>query len=334
MATLANSYGPYDTGAGANITEAFWRLMTRWFAPNAVLANYLNELAPFGDSTGLQAKVNTGGALIRGAYGEWTSTVTQGLASVGAIAGGSERYDRLVVRNDFVANTMVIDVLTGPVAAAPNASRPALTQTTSMWEYHLADVGPLNNATSTVTAAMVLDGRWKISETGILYHEASPSGVSSIILPGSGVIPPGRHLLAEWVARTSTAAAADLYLQFNGDTAANYSFQQLFGTGGAVTFANPTAGQAQGNIGQVPGSTFGGSTVFGSGSAKINHFASTLHQRITRAESAYLQASSATSLHLLRSMYWSGAGAIATILAGLSTGNYVAGSLFTLSVLP
>src|SRR5260370_39738956 len=129
MPTNANSYGPYGAGAGANITENFWRLMARWFGQAAVAGKYLNELNPFGDSTGLQAKVDTGAALIRGAYGEWTSISIQGLAAVGSIAAGSERYDRLIVRNDVVNNLMQVHVLTGPVCAAPNASPPALNQT-------------------------------------------------------------------------------------------------------------------------------------------------------------------------------------------------------------
>ncbi len=259
MPTNANSYGPYDAGAGANITENFWRLMARWFGQAAVAGKYLNELNPFGDSTGLQAKVDTGAALIRGAYGEWTSISIQGLAAVGSIAAGSERYDRLIVRNDFVNNLMQVDVLTGPVGVAPNASRPALTQTSSMYEMLLADVGPLNNATTTITPAMVIDGRWKATESGILYFEAAPSGVSVLNIPGAGVFPPtARELEVAWQLLTTSGVGPDfLNLRFNGDTAAHYGFAAYSGTGlaGAQTVmrvgtvpgtgGNPTTGKTR-----------------------------------------------------------------------------------------
>lgn len=171
------------------------------------------------------------------------------------------------------------------------------------------------------------------------FDEMAPSGVALFTIPASGTIPasylgvPWRHILIEWVARTSVAGNADVFLQYNGDGAANYSYQQLYGTANTVTFANPTAGVAQGNIGQVPGSPFG--TGFGSGSIKINHFASTLIQKIARGDSSYIAATVATSLELRRSMYWNNSAApITSITFGLSTGTFTAGSLITTYLIP
>jgi hypothetical protein len=171
------------------------------------------------------------------------------------------------------------------------------------------------------------------------FDEQFPSGVTAIAIPPSGTIPssylgvPYRHIQIEWVARTSVASNADVYIQYNGDGTANYSYQQLFGTANAVTYANPTAAVTAGNIGQVPGSPSG--TGFGSGSVKINHFASVLVQKIARGDSSYIAASVSTSLELRRTMYWNQSGsAITSISFGLSTGNFVAGSLVTTYLLP
>jgi hypothetical protein len=326
--TNATSYGPYDSGAGANITEGFWRTMARWFAPNAVVGGYLNELNPFGDSTGLQAKVNTGGALIRGAYGEWTSTTTLGLAAVGGIAGGSERYDRLVVRNDFVNNVMQLDVLTGTAGASPTALRPALTQTTSMWEYLLADVGPLNNATTTVTAAMVLDGRWKISETGILYYEVAPASTSTVI-PAAGAIPSTAKILQiEWQARSSSGNTSDfLNMLMNADAGAHYTFSD--GALGNTTYAGTgqAAAQSVARAGIVPGT----GTNPAAGTIKVYYPSTSATFKGYSSETVRGDTTSAAFVEKMGGG-WSSSAVITALTLQLAAGNFTGASVIALAL--
>src|SRR5258708_1280840 len=111
MPIAMDLYYPYASGAGANVSETQWRNWAARLSPSAVIARYNNELNPFGDSTGLQVKVDTGAAWIRGEYGESTAAKTLALAAVGGIAGGSSRIDRIVLRNDFVAKQMILDIL-------------------------------------------------------------------------------------------------------------------------------------------------------------------------------------------------------------------------------
>jgi hypothetical protein len=336
MPTNANSYGPYDSGAGANITESFWRLITRWFGSTAVPRGYLNELNPFGDSSGLQAKVDTGAALIRGGYGEWTGITAQGLAAVGGIAGGSERWDRLVARNDFVNNLMQIDVLTGTAGASPNASRPALTQTTSMYEMLLGDVGPLINTTTTITAGMVIDGRWKMSEAGILYHEVVPGAVSSIRLPGAGTfLPFYKDIEIDYTVRSTVAALnTGMYFQANGDTAANYISHALLGSNSLATYTNPGAAGAQaGLIGLVPGASMTAGIV-AHGTIKFTDFLQAAFPHVGRGESHFLDGANPTTSAVRNgSASWSSASAMTSIVIGLVAGNFTS-STFRVKLLP
>ncbi len=60
MATSFNSYAPFDSGAGANVTESGWQAMMRRNGAPGVIRGSLNELLCFGDSTGRQVKVMSG----------------------------------------------------------------------------------------------------------------------------------------------------------------------------------------------------------------------------------------------------------------------------------
>lgn len=286
MPTSATAYYPFDSGAGANVTEAQWRNFMSRLAPSAVLANVNNELAPSGDSTGMQVKVATGAAWVRGAYGEWTSGVTTlPIAAVGGIAGGSSRIDSIVARNDFVNNRVELDVLTGTAAVTPAA--PALTQSSSIWEILLGNVGPLTNATSTITAAMVFDGRWKMTESGILFHEVSLPVASSVVLPAAGAIPTGyRDISLRILGRTATAATSEsLNLRFNGDSGSNYTWSALSTSSAtpAGTIPSTTTSIAIGNLtaASAPANLLGFITV------EIPEYSNTSWIRIARALSSY-----------------------------------------------
>lgn len=149
MATTLDQYMPYDSGPGANVTETGWRRFMKHLRGDGVIRNYANEFLAYGDSSGRQVKVKTGECWIQGNWGEST---TEKIMSIAANSSGNPRVDRVILRNDFGANRIEIDVLTGTPAASPSA--PALTQNTSKWEISLAVVAVANGAV-TITAGNV-----------------------------------------------------------------------------------------------------------------------------------------------------------------------------------
>lgn len=155
MAVLADVYAPFDSGAGANVMEATWRDMMKHMLGSAsgVVRGFGNNCNTFGDSTGMQVKVDTGEAWVRGHYAKFSSIKTLPISSN---ASGNPRIDRAVLRADFVNNNVVVDILIGTPAGSPVA--PAVTQNTSIWETSLAVVAVANGAV-TISAANVTDDR-------------------------------------------------------------------------------------------------------------------------------------------------------------------------------
>lgn len=151
---ISKSYWPFDSGAGANINEQQWRGLALALAvatpgvltDPAVAGNYLN---PFGDSTGMHVKIDTGRACVYGHtfLNDSTDTVT-----VTANATGSVRTDAVVVTFDFAANTVDTAVIAGPSGGA----LPTLTQNfTSRYDLLLGYIQVPNGA-ATITAGNVL----------------------------------------------------------------------------------------------------------------------------------------------------------------------------------
>lgn len=99
---------------------------------------------------GVQAKavvsanveVQIGAALVNGRLYENTAALT---LAIGANASGNARIDTVVLRVDYVAQTIRAAVLQGTPAASP--VRPTLTQTTVIYEMPLADVAVANGFT-------------------------------------------------------------------------------------------------------------------------------------------------------------------------------------------
>jgi hypothetical protein len=154
MATTLDSYAPYDSGPGSNVTEDGWRLFAKHWRGDGVIRSGSagtsnNNFAVFGDSTGMQVKVPTGECWIQGNWGRTTTTKTLAITAAHATLG---RRDLVVLRNDFVNNRVEVDVKTG----TPNASPvyPSLTQNSAMWEIQLGKV-VVGAAVVTITAGNV-----------------------------------------------------------------------------------------------------------------------------------------------------------------------------------
>lgn len=155
MATTIDTYLPFDSGAGANVTEAGWREMMKHMLGSAsgVIKGFDNDFSTIGDATGMQVKVSSGQCFIRGHYGRNASTRTVAIAASHATLN---RRDLVILRADFVNNRIEIDVLTGTAAASPTL--PTLTQSTTIWETLLAEV-TVAAADTSLSAGEVLDRR-------------------------------------------------------------------------------------------------------------------------------------------------------------------------------
>lgn len=152
MAVTLDTYAPFDAGAGANSMEATWRAMMRHLLSSGPIRGEDLEFEVFADSTGMQVKVRTGEAWMRGHWGEGTSTKTLPIA---ANSSGSTRIDRVVLRLDATNNLIELDVVGGtPGSGVPTA----LTQNASIWEESLATVS-VPNADASIDAAQVTDDR-------------------------------------------------------------------------------------------------------------------------------------------------------------------------------
>lgn len=151
---MAQSYFPFDSGAGANVTEAQWSKMAQNWLSTGIIKSYNNELSVYADSTGMQAKIKTGAAWIKGHYFEADA---EEVLAIGTADGTNPRIDRIIVRLDWSLNTIQLAVLQGTPAVSPTA--PALTQNTSRWEISLSQVYVGANV-STITPGNITDERY------------------------------------------------------------------------------------------------------------------------------------------------------------------------------
>ena len=114
----------------------------------------LNELEVFADSTGMQVKVKSGQAMIRGHYYQNTAEVT---LTVTAADLSNPRIDTVLIELDPSANTIVLRVVAGTPGASPTPT--ALVQTDSgVYQFKLAEVLVATGAI-TIIAGAVTDGR-------------------------------------------------------------------------------------------------------------------------------------------------------------------------------
>lgn len=150
---MAQTYFPFDAGAGSTVLESQWSKMARQWLTTGVLFDWLNRLEVYADSTGMQVKVRTGGAWIQGHFYENDTETT---LSIAASNPSNPRIDRVVVRLDWTNNTIGLAVLTGTPAASPTP--PNITQSTTIWEISLAQVY-VGAAVNTIAAGNITDER-------------------------------------------------------------------------------------------------------------------------------------------------------------------------------
>ncbi len=150
---MTQRFYPFDAGPGANVTEDQWREMARHWLSTGVVAGERENLRVFADSSGLLVKVRPGVAYVRGHFYD---SDAEEVLPISEADPANPRRDRVVLRADFVANTIVLAVLQGAPATTP--APPVLTQSTSRWETPVAIVDVPAGA-ATIAAANVVDER-------------------------------------------------------------------------------------------------------------------------------------------------------------------------------
>lgn len=119
----------------------------------------LNELEVFADSTGMQVKVRSGQALVRGHYYQNTSELA---LTLDAASQSNARIDTVVLELDPSANTITLETITGVAESSPSAE-PVVQTDAGIYQIKLADIA-VGAGVTTITAGNVTDTRFYIED--------------------------------------------------------------------------------------------------------------------------------------------------------------------------
>lgn len=144
----------------------------------------LNELEVFADSTGMQVKVKSGQALVRGHY--YQSTAEEVL-TVTAADLTNPRIDTVVLELDPSANSITLEVIAGSPAPSP-APEPLVQTDAGIYQIKLAEV-LIDAAATTIAAGKVTDGRTYIETiTGNLDGSQITGQITVATIDGDRII--------------------------------------------------------------------------------------------------------------------------------------------------
>lgn len=144
----------------------------------------LNELEVFADSSGMQVKVQSGQALVRGHYYQSTA---QEVLTVTAADLTNPRIDTVVLELDPSANSIVLKVIAGTPAVTPSPT--ALVQTDAgIYQVKLAEV-LVDAAAVTISAGKVTDSRTYIETiTGTIAGSQITGEITVATIDGDRII--------------------------------------------------------------------------------------------------------------------------------------------------
>lgn len=128
----------------------------------------LNELEVYADGSGMQVKVKSGQAMVRGHYYQSSAEETLAIAAADV---SNPRIDVVVVELDPSANSITLKVLSGTPAVTPTA--PSITQTDAgIYQIQLAEV-LVSTGVTNIAADKITDSRTYIGTGGGL-SDAKP----------------------------------------------------------------------------------------------------------------------------------------------------------------
>lgn len=140
----------------------------------------LNELEVFADSTGMQVKVRSGQALVRGHYYQSTAQETIALTAANL---SNPRIDTIILELDPSANTIVLKAIAGDPAVSP-APEPLVQTDAGVYQVKLAEV-LVDAAATTIAAGKVTDERGYIEDfTGTVPGSAITGEITDATMDG------------------------------------------------------------------------------------------------------------------------------------------------------
>lgn len=318
---------PFDN---ADANEPQWQKMARRWLATGVLTGYLNQLAVTADGSAMSVSLATGGTWVEGFYYENDAARAVPIAAADAT---NPRIDRIVLRLDTLANSVLVAVLKGTPAASPTPV--ALTQTDAVYELLLADV-TVPAAAGVIVAGNVTDRRVfsrNLSERDALAAYKTLIAQTSLTAAATAVefigIPSTFEDLILVVSARGDAAlgSVELRIRMNEDTAANYDFNRIQADGATLDAATASATSiAAADTIAAANAPAGAATTL---RCEIPGYARTSFHKGVLLHSGLRQ--SATSVvNRLSYGLWRNTAAINRLTLNLSSGSFVPGSTFTL----
>jgi hypothetical protein len=144
----------------------------------------LNELEVFADSTGMQVKVRSGQAMVRGHYYQSTAQET---LTVTAADLTNPRIDTVIIELDPSANSIVLKVIAGSPAAVPSPE-PLVQSDAGVYQFKLAEV-LIDAAATTIAAGKVTDSRTYLETiTGTIAGSQITGEITVATIDGDRII--------------------------------------------------------------------------------------------------------------------------------------------------
>lgn len=187
----------------------------------------------------------------------------------------------------------------------------------------------VDGATITINGSNALEVTGAAAATGLVFiEEQTPSGTGTITFSSLGSL--FKHLKIICTARgTASATANAVRIHFNGDTGANYDLETLLVAGTSVT-AGAEMATADSDVLTISADNSPAGSA-GVGEIIIHDYRGTTFRKSVTATSKHKTTDSANGIALrVRGLEWRNTAAITSVTLTLSTGNYVAGSRFTL----
>ena len=144
----------------------------------------LNELEVFADSTGMQVKVRSGQAMVRGHYYQSTAQET---LTVTAADLTNPRMDTVIIELDPSANSIVLKVIAGSPAAVPSPE-PLVQTDAGVYQFKLAEV-LIDASATTIAAGKVTDSRTYLEAiTGTIAGSQITGEITVATIDGDRII--------------------------------------------------------------------------------------------------------------------------------------------------
>jgi hypothetical protein len=194
------------------------------------------ELEPFADSSGMNVKVKSGQALVRGHYYDSTAQETLTIATADL---SNPRIDRVVLRLDPTANSIILAVITGTPASSPSA--PALTQTVgAVYELPIAQV-LVAAATASIAPGAVTDQRVIFTPwTGSIVGSAITGEITNATMNASKQIVTTQSKSAAY---STVATDANTTIRLTGATGRTFTIDNNLTAGQRIDFIQDGSGQ-------------------------------------------------------------------------------------------